>query len=388
MIGKQVKGTSFRGVLNYLHHKDGAEQIGGNMVGNDPRSLAAEFRVSRELNPRLNKAVYHASLSLPKQEYLDDLTWMAISLRERCTNAQDYLTGMGFEHCQYVVYRHTDQDHDHVHLVASRIRLTDGKTVSDSWDYRRSEQVIRQLEQAYQLAAVRPSWEQEKRAPTTGERRLVERTGEPSLWEQLQSILDRVTQGHGTLPQVIDRLQRLGVSVRVRLTRTGKGYGISYRLQGVAFSGTQLGKAYTFPGLQKYRGVSYEPERDDNAIRALMERDIPPSQPVMLSPGQRRERQGDGHKQNHYQQLWERYSRDGKRGNPVKLDEWTGRKAFEDGLSQKEIARMLIAGSPQVARLHREQGKDKARAYANGVARRVFQVAQGQRVNRKRQMEL
>jgi hypothetical protein len=169
MIGKQVKGTSFRGVLNYLHHKDGAEQIGGNMVGNDPRSLAAEFRVSRELNPRLNKAVYHASLSLPKQEYLDDLTWMAI--------AQDYLTGMGFEHCQYVVYRHTDQDHDHVHLVASRIRLTDGKTVSDSWDYRRSEQVVRQLEQAYQLAAVRPSWQQEKRAPTTGERWLVERTG-------------------------------------------------------------------------------------------------------------------------------------------------------------------------------------------------------------------
>ncbi|MGA7937867.1 MAG: relaxase/mobilization nuclease domain-containing protein [Kovacikia sp.] len=132
MIGKQVKGTSFRGVLNYLHHKEGAEQIGGNMVGDDPRSLAAEFRVSRELNPRLNKAVYHVSLSLPKQESLDDLTWMAISLRERCTNAQDYLRGMGFENCQYVVYRHTDQDHDHVHLVASRIRLTDGKTVSNN----------------------------------------------------------------------------------------------------------------------------------------------------------------------------------------------------------------------------------------------------------------
>jgi hypothetical protein len=352
------------------------------MVSHNPRSLAAEFRVSRELNPRLNKAVYHVSLSLPKQESLDDLTWMAI--------AQDYLRSMGFENCQYVVYRHTDQDHDHVHLVASRIRLTDGKTVSDSWDYRRSEQVIRQLEQAYQLATVRPSWEQEKRAPTTGERRLVERTGEPSVREQLQSIVDRVVQGQGTLPQVIDRLQRLGVSVRVRLTRTGKGCGISYRLQGVAFSGTRLGKAYTFPGLQKYRGVSYEPERDDNAIRALMERDSPPSQPVPSLPDQWGEspQAREGHSRNRYQQLWERYSRDGKRGDPVKLDEWTARQALEEGLGQQEIARMLIAESPQVARLHREQGKDKARAYANEVARRVCQVERGQMVNPRRQMEL
>ena len=143
MIGKQVKGTSFRGVLNYLHHKEEAEQIGGNMVGQDPRSLAAEFRVSRSLNRRLKKAVYHASLSLPKTESLDAVRWMTI--------AQDYLNGMGFDGCQYVVYRHSDQDHDHIHIVASRIRLVDGKTVSDSWDYRRSEVLIRKLEQEYQL---------------------------------------------------------------------------------------------------------------------------------------------------------------------------------------------------------------------------------------------
>jgi hypothetical protein len=41
MIGKQVKGTSFRGVLNYLHHKAESEQIGGNIVGQEPRSLVA-----------------------------------------------------------------------------------------------------------------------------------------------------------------------------------------------------------------------------------------------------------------------------------------------------------------------------------------------------------
>ncbi|MEG5104766.1 relaxase, partial [Microcoleus sp. AT13-A5] len=47
--------------------------------------------------------------------------------------------------------------------------------------------------------------------------------------------------------------------------------GISYNLDGVALSGTQLGKAYTFCGLQKHRGVSYDKGRDNALIEALMQ---------------------------------------------------------------------------------------------------------------------
>jgi hypothetical protein len=59
--------------------------------------------------------------------------------------------------------------------------------------------------------------------------------------------------------------------VQVGLTRTGFSKGISYNLDGVALSGTQLGKAYTFCGLQKYRGVSYDKGRDNALIEALMQ---------------------------------------------------------------------------------------------------------------------
>jgi hypothetical protein len=55
------------------------------------------------------------------------------------------------------------------------------------------------------------------------------------------------------------------------LTRTGFSKGISYNLDGVALSGTQLGKAYTFSGLQKHRGVSYDKGRDNALIEALMQ---------------------------------------------------------------------------------------------------------------------
>jgi hypothetical protein len=59
--------------------------------------------------------------------------------------------------------------------------------------------------------------------------------------------------------------------VQVGLTRTGFSKGISYNLDGVALSGTQLGKAYTFSGLQKHRGISYDKGRDNALIEALMQ---------------------------------------------------------------------------------------------------------------------
>lgn len=265
MIGKHVKGTSFRGLLNYLFGKEGARQIGGNMEGTNPRELAAEFGISRRLNPKVSRAVYHASLSLPHHESLDDDTWHEI--------AQKYLQEMGFDMNQYVVVRHTDRTHDHAHIAASRIQLN-GTTVSDSWDNPRSEVVIRKLEKEYNLQSVQPSWEKDQHSPTTGERRQLARTGEESVRVKLQRSLDTATHDCPTMPELIEKAQKDGINICIGYTRTNKVKGISYKLDGVAFSGTHLGKAYTFPGLQKHRNVSYIPKRDDKRIQKLMEQNV------------------------------------------------------------------------------------------------------------------
>jgi hypothetical protein len=255
MIGKQVKGKSFRGVLEYLHSKKESRLIAGNMGGKTPRTLSAEFAVSRQLNPRLSKAVYHSSLSLPKTEHLNDDQWGAI--------AEEYLEGMEFTDSQYVVYRHSDKDHDHIHIVASRIRITDGTTVNDSWDYVRSEKLIRELEIKYQLTPTLSSNLKHQRGQTSGEMRLIERTGEESIRTKLQQTIDAETEKPITMPELVNRLKDRAIDAKITITRTGKIKGISYQLDGVATSGTHLGKAYTFPGLQKYRQISY----DDNLHR-------------------------------------------------------------------------------------------------------------------------
>lgn len=267
MIGKQIKGTGFRGCLNYVLGKKDADLIGGTMCGQTPEELAAEFAIARQLRPNLKVAVFHATLSVDSTQKLEvdvdnDQRWLAI--------AANYMKAMEFDNNQYAVVKHSDTNHDHIHIVASRIRL-DGSVVDDSWDYYKSQEVIRQLERDYNLEAVTPSWETYKRAPTTGEHRYLQSKGNKSVRVQLQDLIDEVTQDKPTMPEFVEGLQQQGVEVQVKTTQSELSQGISYKIDGVAFSGSQLGKAYTFSGLQKHRGVSYDQGRDNALIEALMQ---------------------------------------------------------------------------------------------------------------------
>jgi hypothetical protein len=144
----------------------------------------------------------------------------------------------------------------------------DGSCVSDSWDYRRSEKLIRQLEQMYQLES--PVCQNpDRRSPSTGERRLMRRTGETSIREKLQDAIDTACQTVRTLPELISHLKERGIEASVKFTRTGQVQGICYQLNDITFSGTQLGRAYTFPGLQKHRNIDYHPSRDNSALQKL-----------------------------------------------------------------------------------------------------------------------
>ncbi|MBE9119490.1 relaxase/mobilization nuclease domain-containing protein [Tychonema sp. LEGE 07199] len=280
MIGKQIKGTGFRGCLNYVLGKKDAYLIGGTMCGQTPEELAAEFAIARQLRPNLKVAVFHATLSVDSTEKLEDFEendqrWLAI--------AANYMKAMEFDNNQYAVVKHSDTEHDHIHIVASRICL-DGGVVDDSWDYYKSQETIRQLERNYNLETVTPSWETDKRAQTTGEHRYLQSKGNKSVRVQLQDLIDEVTHDNPSMPEFVERLQQQAVEVQVGLTRTGFSKGISYNLDGVALSGTQLGKAYTFSGLQKHRGVSYDKGRDNALIEALMQ-----PQHLAIAPGEAEE---------------------------------------------------------------------------------------------------
>ncbi|HEY9650271.1 MAG TPA: relaxase/mobilization nuclease domain-containing protein [Coleofasciculaceae cyanobacterium] len=254
MIGKLTKGNGFSGLCSYVLGKPEARLIGGNMGGTTPRQLAAEFRVFSRKNPRVQRPVEHISLSpSPEDRELDASEWLAI--------AQELLEGLGMSRNQFLVVLHHDAKFEgkprpHAHIIANRVSIS-GQCADSWWDFRRTEEILRQLEQKYQLTPTPSSWEVQRAGETTGQVRRIRKeteqgeTPQDSIKRRLQNLCDQAASDKPKLSTFLQRLKDAGVEARIRETRTGKIQGISYELEGVAVAGHKLGKSYSFAGLKR-----------------------------------------------------------------------------------------------------------------------------------------
>ncbi|MDD4590834.1 MAG: relaxase/mobilization nuclease domain-containing protein [Parabacteroides sp.] len=146
MIAKIMKGSGFKGVINYiLDPKKGTELIDSSGVRTDSIShIVQSFIDQTELNPRVGKVVGHISLSFSAQDSprLSN-EWMVKVARE-------YMDKMGIKDTQYIIGRHFDKEHPHIHVAFNRID-NNGKTISDRNDRFRSEKICKELTTKYGL---------------------------------------------------------------------------------------------------------------------------------------------------------------------------------------------------------------------------------------------
>lgn len=257
------RGKGFRGVLDYLLEKDGGRVIGGTAASTEARWLAREFGATRQLRPDIERPVWHQSLRLPPGEDVDDERWAEI--------AERYLAELGWdlEKTLYVVVKHKP---DHIHLVASRIYL-DGTLYYGRNENLKSTRITQQLEREFGLTITKgPEEGSAAKRPKKAEIGQAKRTGEAPARLRLQKILDEVLAGGGpvSVTDFIEELEAAGVVVRPNLsTTTGRLHGFAFHLAGhlnaqgepIWFKGSQLGKRYTWAGLQE-RGVEYVRDRD------------------------------------------------------------------------------------------------------------------------------
>lgn len=64
--------------------------------------------------------------------------------------AQEYMERMGYGNQPYIVFKHTDIDRAHIHIVSTCVGI-DGKKIPDDYDHPRSMAICRGLEQKYNL---------------------------------------------------------------------------------------------------------------------------------------------------------------------------------------------------------------------------------------------
>ena len=249
MIGKhrKARSDSTSKILNYVLGKAGAEVLDTNMpTVLDPETLTQMMEATWASNRRIQKPIYHASLSLAPGEHLEDEAWREV--------AQKYLAGMGFKNVPYLIVRHTDADHDHVHIVAGRNNQLTNRCIDDSWDHLRSRRVIKEIESQRSLTETADAWQKDRAFLESGEARAQKHRGQTPTRTQLQNLVDELSQGGTSLETLVGQLESKGVEVNLQQTRS-KTLGIIYHFDDRHFSGSQLGSAYTLRGLSQRQGV-------------------------------------------------------------------------------------------------------------------------------------
>ena len=147
MIAKIHTGNNFGGLVNYANDivkKDTVvvASFGVSLASN--ATITASFKAQAKARPGVKNFVGHISLSFSpsdKDKVNNDL--MAQIARE-------YMRRMGIINTQFVVFRHQDQPHPHVHIVYNRVN-NEGDAITGDCNFRKSATITKALTREYGL---------------------------------------------------------------------------------------------------------------------------------------------------------------------------------------------------------------------------------------------
>jgi len=251
-----IKGKGFGGALRYNMEKvekNVAEVLDHSFVEVSVKSIMKEVQMIKIMRPNLQKYFYHTSINFPPSEDLTNETMTKIG--------RDYLQESGFIQHQYIMFRHHDADHPHLHILVNRIGY-DGKVLSDSNDFARCEKILRELEKKYNLTDVISSSQAHERAMTKDELEMMKRTNTPSHKMNVQLIIKSTLASKAQLScsEFVKALQSKGVNILFNQASTGYVSGISYGYRGMTFTGSKLGNDFKWTTIKN--SIDYEQERD------------------------------------------------------------------------------------------------------------------------------
>ena len=245
------KRANFARLVNYANNPKKARLIDSKDVRLDSNAtIAASMQGQADDKPgrKLSNPVYHISLNFAREDgarLSDDL--MAEIARE-------YMRRMGIVNTQYIVCRHTDTAHPHLHIVANRVD-NDGRTISDSNDSRRSVEICRALTNEYGLHIANGK-EKVRRERLWGKDRVRYR-----IYDAVRAAL-ATSRSWSELDKT---LSRQGIYIRFRYdTARGKIIGISFTADGCTFSGSKIDRTMSYYALDRRLGGRL---RDANELR-------------------------------------------------------------------------------------------------------------------------
>lgn len=234
MIGKIVKGRSFKGCISYVLQSEKAKILASEgILETDTKSITNSFYMQSLLNPKLSKCVGHIPLAFSP----DDKERMTDQFMEQL--AKEYMKAMGIKNTQYLIVRHSNTSHPHCHIVFNRVD-NDGKTISDKNDRYRNEKVCKQLKDKYDLTYG-------KGKENVNVQKL--KGAEQIKYEIYHAIKFTLPKSKGW-QQFESLLDNQGISIEFkRKGQTDEVQGISFRKEEYSFKGSDVDRKFSYSKL-------------------------------------------------------------------------------------------------------------------------------------------
>lgn len=151
MIAKINVGNSLYGVLSYNQKKidemEAKVLFTNRMFESEDGKFNLQmcmksFEMQLPQDIRTEKPIIHISLNPHPDDNLSDLMLSEI--------AQEYMDKLGYGNQPFIVYKHEDINRHHIHIVSLRVN-EQGRKIDDKFEYRRSKDITRSLEEKYGL---------------------------------------------------------------------------------------------------------------------------------------------------------------------------------------------------------------------------------------------
>ncbi len=261
MIAKIVKGSCFRGVVNYIldKGKDAKILVCDGLFAEDKNTIAMSFDAQSKMNPKVTKPVGHISLAFHKEDEhrLTDRTMAGIAL--------EYLKEMGITDTQILIVRHFDKEHPHVHIAFNRI-ANDGRTISDHNERIRSARICKELTKKYNLYFA------------CGKERVKQhRLKEPDKTKYgLYTILKSEVSRCGNWRQLAANLEKQGVDMRLKYKgKSDEVQGVVFTMNGYSFSGSKIDRRFSYSKIDAALNANRHEERQRVMGNQMAEYPIP-----------------------------------------------------------------------------------------------------------------
>ena len=239
MIAKLSKGVGFGGLVNYANNikqKD-TKIIASNGVSlTDNKTIATSFRLQAKGNPKVKQYVGHLMLSFSPK----DTPRLTDDFVEKV--AKDYLHRMELDNTQFVIFRHHDQPHGHVHIVYNRVD-NDGKLVANDTNFRMSVAVTKAITREYGL-----TFGKGKRDVRRERLR-----GKDATKYRIYDIAHKELQSgqHRDVKSLASALSRQGITLTTVSGDHGKDVGFTFSMDGVSFAGSKVDRELSFANVMK-----------------------------------------------------------------------------------------------------------------------------------------